>query len=244
MKHTHLSKAILGLLLIATILSSVSCAAKPKSAVSPDKNVVGTLTMGSPDLGFDINSLSGAVEMADLIAIGTITDTVKVVTEEDMADLPLFSYELRIDEILYDRHGTESVGSVIPMNSRSGYLPAKEYAEMLGETARGQKLGYDKKEFGENDYYCFPIMDLVPYEENRQYLVFLNDEFMEQEGAWYDASYAQGYLIEDQTLYAGASLTSISESTDAFLAKLDKAIASRKGILDDGYGAYLAGTNK
>lgn len=234
MKRTTL--LLLSLFFFMLMISG--CAEKSEN----DRVVIGNLAPVEGDLVYDISTIEGATECADLIVMGKINKLIET-TVSDETDLPQFLYEVEILKIYYDRHSVLSVKDTVKFSSRSGYMPAIEYAEHMSKSKRGQKFNIAQDDYSSNEYFEFASFGSLAFDIEKTYIMFLDNDSPATSPVYREATYTQMYEISNSNLKQGTTKNISDFSLPELETAIYSAVSNRSGELDDGLTAYLEKQN-
>ena len=204
-----------------------------------DKIIVGVDGIKDADTSYDMTSFKGAIEVADVIILGTI-DKVEDIQLVDEISLPNFTYKVKIEKIYYDRESVlPGIGEYILYGSSCGYMKALDYQEQVQKTSRGRKFGIANGEYKENEYFAFEILDSLAYEEGYTYVMYLGTDKLNETGMYRDATYGQACRVSGDELRLGNGLKTVYNGTlDKLENEIYEALKYRTGEVDLGFEHY------
>ena len=229
---TPMKMMLSAILAVALALCTFSCAGTkdvmyPETAVH-DSYVAYDGAIG--DLVCDFSALDVSVEIADLIILGTVVvRSVYDGPDTYMAPGPRFFYEIRVDEVYYDRNEWVSKEDVIPLVSGFGFFSPEEYRDYFPE----------EEPIPDGTVYACTSQGGLPLMEGEQFVLMLDDMTLGaegDEGFWQDATWSQVWGVKDggKKLYFGAEGKRYEGDLDDLISELQPLIQARRGIMDDG----------
>ncbi len=179
-----------------------------------------------------ITEISSHIVMCKILSVEDVVFT-------DTAEFN-FRYSIQVEDILFDATSTLEIGDVISITSSEGIMKASEAAEMIGHTARSQKLGILQGEYGENDYILCSSYNAIPIEVGHTYILYLTDRYLEAEGVYAESGRSLLYeYTEDGEVFTTRNMTPCTENIDQVLDRVNGLIQKRSGRVEQvGFDRY------
>lgn len=186
----------------------------------------------------DINNLEAITELSSHVILGKVTG-IEDITYTEIGQFS-FQYTVEVVDILMDARDSMTIDDVLSVTSAEGILKARDAAAMVAGTSRAKKLGILQGEYADNEYILSSMYDAIPIEVGKTYLMFLTDEYLENEGVYAESGRMFLYEIDGQTVHSGRAMTLSEASADNVIDTILAQIAQRTGRADEiGSSAYM-----
>ena len=108
-------------------------------------------------------------------------------------------------------------------------------AELFKNKASAAKYGIlQDGPYGENDYVVYSMFDGIPIEIGNSYIIYLTDDYLENENVYADLGYEYSYAILDNgDVYTGADIVKLSMNEKKLVEFVKKGISERSGRLEE-----------
>lgn len=229
--------------ILATMLLLSSCGTASDSATpeTDERIIVEEFGYIEPSMSSriaDINNLEAITELSSHVIVGKVTDIEDITYTE--IGLFNFQYAVEVTDLLMDARNSLTIGDRLSVTSSEGILKAADAAAMVADTPRAKKLGILQGAYADNEYILSSTYDAIPIEVGKTYLMFLSDEYLENEGVYAESGRMFLYEIEDQVVHTGRAMTLSEDSTDDVIDTIMAQIALRTGRADEiGSSAYM-----
>lgn len=237
--------SVLSALLLLCMLCACTTPTEPSDVpqtadtVAPERIIVAEY--GSREqVGYsavNIDAPETVAEMSSQIVI------CKILALEDMkVNLlgdPSIHYQMYILDILMDVSERLSVGDTVTVTSGDGIIPASFAYEKARK--RYKKLrGLDRDSYAENEYILSSQLDAIPMEVGKTYLMFLTDEYLENEAVYAESGRSYLYELTDGAVFYTRDRIQDDRTEDELLEDIRELIDNRTGIADEiGVNAYM-----
>jgi hypothetical protein len=207
---------LLTAILFALISTSTSCEKQQTESVTErEKEIAARLVAGI--VGFSENdTISWAFDGRDIHAVTEHTSQIVLCRIENLEKVSLdyrfaqlsFVYEVIIEDIYMDINNLLNIGDRITVSSIKGIITGNEYKK-LAESAYSRTRAsshvqeFSNREYEENEYILSTSFNSVPCEAGRSYIMYLLDDWVEENDIYSESGYEFAYEYTDGILYYG-----------------------------------------
>ncbi len=186
----------------------------------------------------DVNNLEAVTELSSHIV------KCEIVSCEDVLynDIGLlnFLYSVEITDIYLDTKSSLKEGDIISVMTNHGILKASEAAAIVKDDPRAKKLGILQGEYQDNEYIRSSTWDAVPIEVGKTYIMFLTDEYLENEGVYADTGRKYLFEIDGRKVRSGREAAVDERTAKELLNEIKAQIKVRTGRVDEvGWSQYV-----
>lgn len=186
----------------------------------------------------DVNHYEAVTELSSQIVLCSVSNLVEVTVTETGSFS--FCYEIEILDTLLDIGSRLQIGDTIKITSSEGILKATEAAALVADTAQAKKFGILQGEYAEDEYIASSTWNAIPIEVGHNYLMYLNDAYLEKEGVYAESGRSYLYEYHGQTVYSGRDMIKNEQSLKEILKTVSHYITLRTGRADEiGDDAYI-----
>ncbi len=219
------------LLVVSTVVIFCSCNSKD---IDSEMIIVEEFGYTEPTMSnsiADVNNIEAVTELSSQVVLCTVKSLKSVSLNE--INLFSFRYEVEILDIYMDTSDVLQKGDTIEVLSSEGLLKASKAAELVAGTERAKKYGILQDSYSENEYIRSSTWNAIPIEVGKTYIMYLEDEFLEDEGVYAECGYSFLYQITDDTVYGERTMTVNSASKKQLISDIKDAIKNRTGRADE-----------
>ena len=236
MKKIYIAFTVISLLLI------VSCS--HYTPIDDNRIIIGRFGADNYDTGMatriaDTSSLEARIELSTHVIKGKICAVSNIILT-DTHELN-FTYEVEVKDIYLNVGNQLNINDKILVSSTEGIIPASIALEKFGRDMYINKIGmFDRRDFNDNEYVVSSNYNAIPLEIGNEYIILLNDSYLETEQVFAESGYSYMYEIRDGYAISGVNRDKIETESEVIDMLVDQ-IEKRTGRADViGYFSYIS----
>ena len=204
------------ILIIIFLFIFPACEKQQDNAMTErEKEIAARLIAGTVGVG-ENHTISWAIDVRDINAVTNAASQIVLCRIEELKKVSLdymfaqlsFEYEVIIEDIYMDVSNMLKTGDKVTVSSIKGIITGNEYKKLAASAysrtrASSHVMEYSSREYEENEYILSSSFDSIPFEAGKKYIMYLRDDYVEQDNFYSETGYEFSYEYTDGILYYG-----------------------------------------